>query len=106
MYTTIPSYIHAHNYTFAMYVYTTPPFLSSICTRVHVYNYTIATARTLLEIGGQAAGWRRCMGCLKLQVTFRKRATNYRAVLRKTTCENQALYGSLPLCSLVNSLRD
>jgi len=27
--------------------------------------------------------WRRCVGCLKLQVTFRKRATNYRALLRK-----------------------
>jgi len=24
-------------------------------------------------------GWRRCMGCLTLRVSFRKRATNYRA---------------------------
>ena len=29
--------------------------------------------------------WRRLMGCLKLQVIFRKRATKYRALLRKTT---------------------
>ena len=29
-------------------------------------------------------GWRRPTGCLKLQVIFRKRATNYRALLRKT----------------------
>jgi len=30
-------------------------------------------------------GWRRCIGCLKLQVSFRKRATSYRALLREMT---------------------
>jgi len=30
------------------------------------------------------------MGCLKLQVIFRKGATNYRALLRKTTHEDKA----------------
>jgi len=30
-------------------------------------------------------GRQRCIGCLKLQVSFRKRATNYRALLRETT---------------------
>jgi len=30
-------------------------------------------------------GWRRPAGCLELQVIFRKRATNYRARLRKMT---------------------
>jgi len=44
-------------------------------------------------------GWRRPSGCLKLQVIFRKRATNYRALLRKMTCEDQASYDSTPLCS-------
>jgi len=29
--------------------------------------------------------WRRCVECLNLQVSFRKRATNYRALLRKMT---------------------
>jgi len=29
-----------------------------------------------------ATGWRRLIGCLKLQVNFRKRTTNYRALLR------------------------
>jgi len=33
-------------------------------------------------------GWRRCIGCLKLQVSFRKRATNYRFLLRKMTTRN------------------
>jgi len=32
-----------------------------------------------------ATGWRRPIGCLKLQVICRKRATNYRALLRKMT---------------------
>ena len=32
-----------------------------------------------------STGWRRPIGCLKLQVIFRKRATNYRALLRKLT---------------------
>jgi len=32
-------------------------------------------------------GWRRLIGCLNLQVIFRKTATNYRALLRKMTYE-------------------
>jgi len=31
--------------------------------------------------------------------TFRKRATNYRALLRERTCKDQASYGSSPSCS-------
>jgi len=45
-----------------------------------------------------AAGWRRPMGCYKLQVIFRKRATNYRALLRKMTCKDKASYGFSPPC--------
>jgi len=37
-----------------------------------------------------ATGWRRLIGCLKLQVIFRKRATNYRALLWKMTYEDKA----------------
>jgi len=44
-------------------------------------------------------GWRRLIGCLKLQVTFRKRASNYRALLRKMTCEDKASYYSTPRCT-------
>jgi len=32
-----------------------------------------------------STGWRRPSGCLELQVIFRKKDTNYRAVLRKMT---------------------
>ena len=44
-------------------------------------------------------GWRRPIGCLKLQVIFRKRATNYRALLRKMTCKDKASYDSTPPCT-------
>jgi len=44
-------------------------------------------------------GWRRCIGCLKLQFAFRKRATIYRAVLRKETYKDKASYASLPPCT-------
>ena len=43
-------------------------------------------------------GWRRPIGCLKLQVIFRKRATNYRALLRKMAYKDEASYNSTPPC--------
>ena len=43
-------------------------------------------------------GWRRPIGCLKLQVIFRKRSTNFRVFLRKLTYKDKALYGSSPPC--------
>jgi len=43
-------------------------------------------------------GWRRLIGCLKLQVIFRKSASNYRALLRKMTYEDKASCDSTPLC--------
>ena len=48
---------------------------------------------------GAGGGWRRPTGCLKLQVIFRKEATNYRALLREMTCEDKASYGSSLPCS-------
>ena len=44
-------------------------------------------------------GWRRHIGCLKLQVFFRKRATNHRALLQKMTYKNKASCASLPPCN-------
>jgi len=59
-------------------------------------------------------GWRRPIGCLELLVIFRKRATNYRALLRKMTCTDKAFYGSsspltrrrLPRLKPLNSTSD
>jgi len=46
------------------------------------------------------AGWRRCIGCLKLQTSFRKRATNYRALLQKKTYKDKVSDDSTPPCNL------
>jgi len=45
-----------------------------------------------------ATGWRRLIGCLKLQVIFRKRATNYKFLLRKMTYKDKASCDSTPPC--------
>jgi len=37
-------------------------------------------------------------GCLKLQVSFRKRATNYRALLLRITSKGKITYACLPAC--------
>ena len=42
--------------------------------------------------------WRRPIGCITLQVIFRKRATNYRALLWEMTCKDKGSHGSLPPC--------
>jgi len=39
--------------------------------------------------------WRRPVGCLQLQVIWHKRATNYRALLRKMTYKDKASYDSM-----------
>ena len=45
------------------------------------------------------SGWRRLLGCLEFLVIFRKRATNYRALLRKMTYEDKTSYDSTPPCA-------
>ena len=59
--------------------YNCMPYLC-IYTHTRIYIYIIAQCASL------ASGWRRPIGCLKLQVTFHKRAANHRALLRKMTC--------------------
>jgi len=46
-----------------------------------------------------STGCRRCIGCLKLQDFFRKRAMNCRALLRKVTYKGKASYASLQPCT-------
>ena len=50
-------------------------------------------------------GWRRCIGSLELQVSFRKRAINYRAHLRKMTYSDKASYASPPPCTSDSHIR-
>jgi len=49
-------------------------------------------------------GWQRCLGCLKLQVSFRKRANIYRAVLRKMTYKDKVSSENLPSCDSTETL--
>jgi len=44
-------------------------------------------------------GWQKCIGCLELQVSFRNRTTNCRALLRKITCKDKASDASSPPCT-------
>jgi len=44
-------------------------------------------------------GWRRCIGCLELQVSFRKRATNHRALWRKMTYQDKTSCACSPPCT-------
>jgi len=46
------------------------------------------------DLRDSCIGMRRCIRCLKLQVSFHKRATNYTALLRNTTLKDKASYGS------------
>jgi len=52
----------------------------------------------LPELMLDGTGWRRPIGCLKLQIIFRKRATNYRALSWKISCKDEASHGSSPPC--------
>jgi len=81
------SYIYIYIYIYiSIYIY------------IYIYIY-VCTYRALYIY----TGWRRRRGCLKLQVIFRKRATNYRALLRKITYRDKASYDSTPPCSKSNT---
>jgi len=65
---------------------------------VWVYVYKFIVHECTCNFSGNChTGWRRPIGCLGLQVIFRKRATNYRALLQKITYKDKASYGSSPL---------
>jgi len=64
-----------------------------ICTYIHIWVYMCIHT-----------GWRRSIGCLKLQVIFRKRATLHKAFLRKMTYEDKASYGTSFSVSIVETI--
>ena len=59
----------------------------------------------IMIITYRVTGWRRCIGCLKLQIFFRKRATNCRALLQKMTCNDKTCYVSTPPCITIIEYR-
>ena len=67
-----------------LHTYSREVHLSSLLHTYHVtVTWLIHVNITPLYISSIGTGWRRPIGCLKLQVIFCKRATNYRALLRR-----------------------
>ena len=57
---------------------------------------TRVAERTKLLYMCEDTQWRGCVGCIMLQVSVRKRATNYRALMQKMTYTDKVSYTSLP----------
>ena len=66
------------------------------------YIYVYACLYVYVFLPEYSTGGRRPIGCLKLQVIFRKRTTNYRFFLREMTYKDQASFGSSPPCSFAS----
>jgi len=100
-------YMHKHRYSYMMmrihtlshtHVYThTLSFCLSLSLSLSLSWHTIQYSSVCVT----TTGWRRHIGCLKLQDICRKRAIDYRALLRKITCKDKASYGSLSPCTVV-----
>ena len=79
--------------------------LQHTATRCNTLQSVREAASYVIKIFGANAkrlgtkGWRRYIGYLKSQVTFRKRAPNYRALLRKMNYKHKASRGSSPPCN-------
>ena len=73
---------------------------------IHIHIIYIYVYDIYMQVGrrgrSRCTGWQRCIGCLKLQVIFRKRATNFEALLRKMICKEKAFYASSPPCTEVH----
>ena len=67
--------------------------------RAHTHTHSLSKTPTHIIYRAQSTGWPRCVGCLNLQVSFRKRATNCRSLFRKMTYKDKAFYGSSPPCN-------
>ena len=78
IYLLIDSFIYSFTYSF-----------------IHIFIYSFI--RDLIR--AFETGWPRPIGCLELEVIFRKTATKYRALLRKMTYEDKASYASTQPCS-------
>jgi len=83
-----------------------PSFLLSLCL-MRVFSCWHSTAllwedcMSFRKDTQDTTGRRRYIGCLNLQVIFRNRSTNSRALLRKMTYKDKASYGSSPTCTTV-----
>ena len=62
-------------------------------------NTTVENSFSRLFLATRNTRRRRCIGCLKLKVSFCKRDTNHRARSRKLTNEDKASYAFAPPCT-------
>jgi len=74
---------------------------ASSCTSF--FTFWIQKRVNVESIQKRVTGWPRLIGCLKLQVIFRKRATDYAALLQKMTYEDKASYDSMPPFTKIHS---
>ena len=85
-----PKVFKKHMYTCA---HTIPTHQTHMYTCVH-------TIHTCIHVSTRATGWRRVIGCPKLQIIFHKRATKYKSLLPKTTYKDKGSYESSPPSTL------
>ena len=85
-----------------------PRFIDDQHLRIDLFSRLISSALFIHTFHDllSSTGWRRCIGCLNSQVSFRKRATNHRALLQKMTYEDKASYDSTPTCSMHSRCAD
>ena len=62
-------------------------------------NYKDISTYIYISHAACVTGRQRCIGFLMVQVSFRKKATNYRARLQEMTCKDKASYTCSPPCS-------
>ena len=66
----------------------------------HLHKWCSVVQRNTTNSSLRLTGWRRPIGCLKLQVIFRKRATNHRALFREMTYRDKTSCDSTPPCDI------
>jgi len=64
-----------------------------------IYSQSRVILSSVLILHSLSTGWRRLIASPKLQITFHKRATKYRSLLRKMTYKDKGSYESSPPCS-------
>jgi len=90
------TYVHVNIYThISSPHHTTPSLARQSCSAFMLYICVSIWLHACMQIFTRETGWRRPIGGLKFQIVFRQRATNHRALWRKTTFKDKASYGSL-----------
>jgi len=101
----IHSYIHIHIWTIRQRDRFDKCDSIDCCLKFcKVGSLPIVMYKMIGDLSVESTGWQRCIGCLKLQVSFRKRAVNYMALLQSMTNKDKASYASSPPCNMTRTL--